>query len=404
MRYYKFSNLVGNNDTISLLQRNLVNGTLPNFCIFSGTMGTGKSTCAEIASLYLTCEHPVHGEPCLECDSCRNNLEALKTTGKSSRIFKINLGRYNSKSDVEKMIHEIFVLEAYPGKNTVYILEEAHALPQYLQTALLEEIDRIQNNTYVIICTTKISSLLPELVSRGIQFNYNRLNNSSMRILLDRYTKSLGKTVDDGTARLLLGSARGIPRNLVNLVDFIINSRASVSEIQGFLGYVSDTTYIELFRTLLHGGMNDIVVYLDDLVGSNDIPKLVRQMKDFVLRVIFYLEGGVDDTSWTPDDKSDIRSIFKDTNLLKLGSYVEKQKTNMSDTELKLSLINLKSIIINQNVGSVIGDKTSSILRQRKEAARLNVERNKVENSNDHTDNVMTLDQFSGYGGGRHSS
>ena len=124
--------------SVAVIQQSLINGTFPHISLFSGISGTGKSTCAEIAGLYLTCDSPVDGEPCCTCLTCKNNIKALQTTGRSNRLVKFNAGTLSSRSDIQELIREIFVLQSSTD-NLVYVIEEVHTLTDVQQTALLEE-------------------------------------------------------------------------------------------------------------------------------------------------------------------------------------------------------------------------------------------------------------------------
>lgn len=145
MRIYSFDQLIGNQHCISILKTCITQGTLPHFMIFHGVGGTGKSTCAEITALAMTCPHTKEGNPCLECISCKSNLDAIKHGTKSSTVAKVNVAQGNTKTDVDRMIKEIFTLQS-SDRNCVYVLEEAHTLSAALQTSLLEEIDEIKSS------------------------------------------------------------------------------------------------------------------------------------------------------------------------------------------------------------------------------------------------------------------
>lgn len=391
MRYYRFQDLVGNDETIKILQRSLQRGTLTNFSIFAGTMGTGKSTCAEIASLFLTCEHPKNDEPCLECETCKNNIHALQNTGKSARIYKINLGRFNSKNDVEKMIHEIFILESSLKYKNVYILEEAHSLPPYLQTSLLEEIDRIAENVYVILCTTKLNALIPELVSRAIVFKFQRLNNSSMTKLLSRYLDSKNCSVDNKMKSLILNNARGIPRNLVNIVDFILNNQITLEELRGFLGRVDDSVFIKLFDVVSCGDMKMIADTFNQTISNYDIKTLIPQLKDFMLRVMFFVTGDVDCGEWSDLEKKSIKEIFPNSQILKLCNSVEKLKSDITDAEFQLFLISCKTILNEKTIIDVVGNRAADVSAQKSMVQRNMVEKKEILQQSQNTMTPLSL-------------
>ena len=157
MRLYKFDDVIGNSQTVTILRQSVINHSFKQISVFSGMYGTGKSTCAEITGLALTCKEPVNGNPCLLCDNCRSTLSALRTTGASSHVIKINVAQKNTKADVDEMIRDIFILKASDTR-VVYIIEEAHALSDAQQTALLEELDKIPEGVFVIFCTTKLTT------------------------------------------------------------------------------------------------------------------------------------------------------------------------------------------------------------------------------------------------------
>lgn len=194
MRVYNFNEVVGNVSTVSVIRQSLHNKTFPHIAIFSGMYGTGKSTCAEIVSMSLTCTNTIDDNPCMSCAQCNNNLKAIQNTGVSSRVSKVNVGRINKKSDMETLLKDIFDLQI-SEQSVVYIIEEAHALDDSQQTALLEEIDRLSDDVYIIFCTTKPTRLLPELRSRAITFNFTRLSNSEASILFELYCTKRNVTV-----------------------------------------------------------------------------------------------------------------------------------------------------------------------------------------------------------------
>ena len=157
---YRFSDLIGNQMNISLLKRSIDNNTFRQFTIFSGVLGTGKSTCAKISAMALTCENPNNGEPCCSCAACKENMKAFDLGVDSPYISIINAAKILTREDVNDVIHNIFDLQG-SIRNKVFIIEEAHALSKVsnAQTVFLSELDSMPANVYVMFSTTRIFDL-----------------------------------------------------------------------------------------------------------------------------------------------------------------------------------------------------------------------------------------------------
>jgi len=229
--------------------------------IFHGVGGTGKSTCAEITALAMTCPHTKEGNPCLECISCKSNLDAIKHGTKSSTVAKVNVAQGNTKTDVDRMIKEIFTLQS-SDRNCVYVLEEAHTLSAALQTSLLEEIDRLDSKTYIILCTTKLNDLIPELRSRAILFQFKRLTDKESRLLLDKYLLEHNIAMEEEAKLAILNYTRGIPREIVSSTEFLSKNTKTLDELLNHINQINDTVYFGLFQTLANGTIYDLSCYL----------------------------------------------------------------------------------------------------------------------------------------------
>lgn len=288
MRVYQFKDLFGNFGTLSMLKSSIINNSVPNFILMSGTSGTGKSSSAEILSLALTCENRRNEEPCLECATCKMNLEALKGKGISSRVKKINLGQKNEKSDIDEMISEIFRLERTNG-NTVFILEEVHSLDASKQTALLEEIDKLDDNVYVILCTTKKKMLLDELANRAINFRFSNLKSSDSRLLLEKICADYNVTFTDDKKDLILKKGRGTPRVIVELVKFLKSNNCSYDMLLDFLGEINPKLFNLLFRSTKD--LKSYYANITDLVNDYPIDDLIYSMKVYLQDLQFLSKG-----------------------------------------------------------------------------------------------------------------
>lgn len=390
MRIYTFDQLIGNQHCISILKTCITQGTLPHFTIFHGIGGTGKSTCAEITALAMTCQHTMNGSPCLECTSCKSNLDAIKSGTKSSTVAKINLGRENTKTDVDRMIKEIFTLQS-SERNCVYILEEAHALSTALQTSLLEEIDRLDSKTYIILCTTKLNDLIPELRSRAVLFQFKRLTDKESRLLLDKYLQDNRISMEEEAKLAILNYTKGIPREIVTSTEFLSRNTKTLEELLDHIQQINDTVYFELFQVLATGTIYDLNCYLKEEVDKYDIRNFINGLKEFYINMFFQIEGNVDTLAQTSNvmEFTSVSEILKKVDRLSLGNLINKLPSNAKRVDLSFFLINLYQYFHNKKTSDIVREKKQSVITQKSIAA---VSANEVEKS---SEGLSSLHAFS---------
>jgi len=390
VRIYTFDQLIGNQHCISILKTCITQGTLPHFTIFHGIGGTGKSTCAEITALAMTCQHTMNGSPCLECTSCKSNLDAIKSGTKSSTVAKINLGRENTKTDVDRMIKEIFTLQS-SERNCVYILEEAHALPTALQTSLLEEIDRLDSKTYIILCTTKLNDLIPELRSRAVLFQFKRLTDKESRLLLDKYLQDNRISMEEEAKLAILNYTKGIPREIVTSTEFLSRNTKTLEELLDHIQQINDTVYFELFQVLATGTIYDLNCYLKEEVDKYDIRNFINGLKEFYINMFFQIEGNVDTLAQTSNvmEFTSVSEILKKVDRFSLGNLINKLPSNAKRVDLSFFLINLYQYFHNKKTSDIVREKKQSVITQKSIAA---VSANEVEKS---SEGLSSLHAFS---------
>lgn len=405
MRIYSFDKLIGNQHCINLLKTGIMQDTLPHFSIFYGIGGIGKSTCAEITALAMTCQHTKDGSPCLECETCRSNLEAIKTGTKSVSVAKINLGQNNTKIAVDQMIKEIFTLQS-SERNCVYVLEEAHALSPALQTSLLEEIDRLDNHTYIIICTTKLNELIPELRSRAILFNFKRLTDKESSLLLDKYLKDNNKAMEGAAKTAILNYTKGIPREITKAAKFLSENTTTLEQLLEHLEQISDTVYCSLFQTLKYGTMHDLHCFINEEINKYPTKSFIIGLKEFYLKMFFCIEGGVNTLAQFPDFSEAVATIdvLKTIDLFKLCNMITKLSTNLKQVDFSFFLINLYQFFHNKKVSNIAEERKQAITTQKSIAVK---SANEIEKA---SENLETLHSFSAsnvkfnFGGDNHKS
>lgn len=350
----KFSDIVGNSSTISLIKKGLEKKTLPHFILLEGLYGTGKSSVAELIAMSLTCQNSVSGEACGCCDICLSNKKALGRNGLgvSSYIEKVNMAVVAKERNMIEQVRSTFYI-LHSDEVYIKIFEEFHALSEADQQLILEETARIPENVYIILTTTNLLKIIKEIRSRCLAFNFNRLTPGESAILIDRINKKLDLKKSDYES--IYRKTSGIPRNIIILVEFLSKVEASQKEMNDLLGIIDKSVFLELFSDINHFSL-----YMEDVAQiessySEDI--ILNQLKEFLVQVAFAIEGDI----YTFLSKKEVSNL-NDINIKKLYDAI-KLIERLKDTEkVDLDILFLKLRRLFCNPMTVQEQKTSANL------------------------------------------
>lgn len=341
-RVYRFEDVIGNFSTVSIIKSCIANNSFPNFTIMSGDSGTGKSTCAEIVSLALNCENPVDCSPCLKCNSCRINLASLQGKGNSTRVRKINMADSEVKKDISNVITQIFKLDVSSGKS-VFILEEVHSLSESHQTALLEEIDKLSDNVYVILCTTKPNRLLEELRNRSIMFRFSKLRSSESSILLEKILNRNHIMIPNNIKDEIIKHSKGVPRVIVKLTDLVLKNNCTYDQVTDLLGVIKPKVFNMLFRSC--SDFSSYLASLNELMMDYSLDQVVYNLKKYVMDLHF-LSAGVSTfySNTTQKDKELSIEIGK-SNLYKIQNLIYSSDVR-EDCDFVFMMLKVRTMIL----------------------------------------------------------
>lgn len=365
-----FKNVIGNNRIKGLLTRQLENQTFTQFNIFEGTFGTGKSTTAKLVAMRLTCENPNGADPCCECESCKNNLKAFKTTGSSPNVKIVNFGTFLNKEDVTNLIKDVFVLKS-GSEPQVYIFEEVHVLKDLkgAQTAFLEEIDRMPSNIFIIMCTTKLYDVIPELVSRALQYRFSKLTYDESRILVGSIA---GDKLPVKTTNLIIRHSRGVPRNLINNTRFVLDNNITAEEYKDFVQDVDEEELCALLLTMQDTDLKSFANLSKKLAESLEATVIQNRMNELMLNALFHLKGV--DTDLSDYSQSVVKEVLTEATIDKCLKALEKLSNRSTTSEVELALYKMRMAVQNKQTKDVYADSVYQASRAKETAKFLRME------------------------------
>ena len=208
-----FDEAVGQEHITDTLKRQVETGRLSHAYLFTGTRGTGKTTCAKILSRAVNCEHPVNGSPCNQCPACLG-IE----NGSILDVLELDAASNNGVDQVRALRDEAVYTPA-AVKKRVYIVDEVHMLSTAAFNALLKILEEPPSHLMFILATTELHKVPATIKSRCQQFSFKRILPTEISARLNHVCAQEGIALSTDAAALLARLADGGMRDALSLLD-----------------------------------------------------------------------------------------------------------------------------------------------------------------------------------------
>ncbi len=208
-----FSDVVGQDHITSTLSKEIESGKVSHAYLFTGSRGTGKTTCAKILSKAVNCLNPVDGNPCNECEICRGIDD-----GTIVDVAEIDAASNNGVENIRDIREEINFTPA-SCKYRVYIIDEVHMLSIGAFNALLKTLEEPPAHVKFILATTEVHKLPVTIVSRCQRFDFRRVTPEAMISRMKQIAALEGFTADEEALTLISRISDGGMRDALSLLD-----------------------------------------------------------------------------------------------------------------------------------------------------------------------------------------
>lgn len=376
----KFNDVIGQSHLKPIIHQNLVNNKYPRLSIFSGPSGTGKSTLAEMVAMTLACKNS-NSEPCCECDNCKAFLE-----NRSRIIKKYNMAKLLQKSEAVDIMHQIFDYESIDGLS-VFILEEIHELPASSQAPFLEELTKIPEDVYIIMCTTKPYKIIEEMRGRAITFNCELPSVSECKEYIKRVCRIAGITMPSNEAMsTLIDVCEYNPREIIkNLQLFSSSETITVDLLIEFYGLAPLIFYVDLLEKLLPScTYPDYFNFLSESLDSNlTAVKIVKGFSKFITDVLLVNSSKKFKLIGQADRLKEICDKLGEHGLLSIVEFIAEKdyKSYANESGAKFFLLSLKLKLCGNKVNSRSVATMVQIESENKARARIAAEENTGNNN-----------------------
>ena len=271
-----FDDVSGQAAVTQTLKTQLMSGKMSHAYLFTGSRGTGKTSCAKILAKAVNCLHPDNGNPCNACEACR-----AIDSGSCMDVLEIDAASNNGVDNVRDLRDDAIYTPSQV-KMRVYIIDEVHMLSISAFNALLKIIEEPPEHLLFILATTELHKVPATILSRCQRFSFRRISQEDITARLQYVAYQENIDLDDSAARVLARLADGGMRDGLSLLDQCasattgeltaervyaclgIAGEQKCGELMGYIAAHDTRKALELFNRLYAEG-KDLGALLDEL-------------------------------------------------------------------------------------------------------------------------------------------
>ena len=270
-----FSDVVGQEQVTKTLQKELTDGKTVHAYLFTGTRGTGKTSCAKILARAVNCQHPVNGDPCLECEQCKASL-----LDENTDIVEIDAASNNGVDSIREL-RELINFAPANSKYRVYIIDEVHMLSSGAFNALLKTLEEPPAHVIFILATTEVHKLPATILSRCQRFDFRRIDSEKIAERIQYVAEKEGLTVTDDAATLIASVADGGMRDALSILDLCASNNKNIDEntVETVCAMAGNDYLIDLTDCLKQGDTEKALILIEELNNSSvDMLRLLSEL------------------------------------------------------------------------------------------------------------------------------
>ena len=282
-----FDDVFGQDHVTAALRNQVAAGRTSHAYLFTGTRGTGKTTCAKILARAVCCEHPVNGSPCNTCAACRAILEDAALD-----VSEIDAASNNGVDNIRDIREEAAFSPTALTKR-VYIIDEVHMLSAGAFNALLKTLEEPPEHVLFILATTEIHKVPATILSRCQRYDFRRIPPEIIAARLNQIAAEEGFTLEGPAASLLARLGDGSMRDAISLLDRSVSADGHIDlgRVTEALGVPSADTVVEVYRAITAGdSVKALEIFTDCYLEGRDIVSLFDQLLS-LLRDLYVLKA-----------------------------------------------------------------------------------------------------------------
>lgn len=270
-----FDDVVSQPHITTTLSRQITDGKTAHAYLFTGSRGTGKTTCARIFAKAINCLDPHDGRPCLECEICRG-----ADSGILSDIIEIDAASNTGVDDIREL-RESTIYTPELCKYKVYIIDEVHMLSNQAFNALLKIMEEPPAHVKFILATTEVHKVPATIISRCQRFDFRRIRSEDISARLLYIAEHEDFALDKDAADLIARIADGAMRDALSLLDQCVaySNHVNLQVVTDAAGIAGRDYLFDILEAIADCNISHAIEKTDELYSkSKDMTRLCDEL------------------------------------------------------------------------------------------------------------------------------
>ena len=348
-RPMSFDDVISQPHITETLQNQVRTGKTAHAYLFTGSRGTGKTTCARILAKAVNCPHTVNGNPCLQCDICKD-----ADRGVLSDVVEIDAASNNSVEDIRDL-REGTVYRPERCAYKIYIIDEVHMLSPSAWGALLKVMEEPPAYVKFILATTEMHKVPATILSRCQRFAFHRIRLEDIAARLRYIAEKEQIPLAEGADLQIARCADGGMRDAISLLDqcaAVSDGAITPEAVAASAGVAGRESLFRILEGVLQNHLSAALQEVDALYQcSKDMARLCEELTEQLRNMMLLRAGNVPEEllSCLPEELPRLRQLTSAVTMeqiLRAISILQDCRERMQRnpgkrTELELALIRL---------------------------------------------------------------
>ena len=356
-----FEEMVGQEHITKTLKNQITSGRIGHAYLFNGGRGTGKTSSAKILARAINCINPKDGEPCNECEICK---EAI--SGSLTDVVEMDAASNNSVEDIRSIREEVNFLPT-KAKYRVYIIDEVHMLSTGAFNALLKTLEEPPEHVKFILATTEPQKLPATILSRCQRFDFKRISNEDVIKRLEIVCKESNIDITKEALNIIAVLSEGAMRDALSILERCIQdgeNKIDEDKIKDLVGIPKITYVYKIVEAIIKYDIDQALNSMQDVLDEGkDINNFLWEIIKYVKDVLLFKASGKLEL-YSNEEMQNIKDLSNDLSkerAINLVYELSKIEENMKWSNQKTIIFQAGIIILCSNENTINNNNNGGV-------------------------------------------